>query len=284
VSLPELPRGPLVGLLEAAPPPLAAELIGSYLESARLLGQRTAELHRALAGAADDPAFAPEAFGTLYQRSIYQSMRNTARQTFDLLRKQRRVLPEAARADGERLLGLEADVDRRLRGILNRKIAALRIRYHGDYHLGQVLYTGKDFVIIDFEGEPARPLGERRLKRSPLRDVAGMLRSFHYAVHTALADLSARGVVGATERAPLEPWARFWHTWVSTTFLRTYLTAGGEGELLPRSRTEVQLMLDVFTLDKALYELRYELNHRPDWAGIPLRGILELLETPGVEA
>jgi maltose alpha-D-glucosyltransferase/alpha-amylase len=141
-----------------------------------------------------------------------------------------------------------------------------------------VLSTGTDFVIIDFEGEPARSLSERRLKRSPLRDVAGMLRSFHYAAYAALFRSSAGGVVRAEDRAALEPWARFWYAWVAATFLRAYLATAGDASFLPRRREEFAVLLDAFLTEKAIYELAYELNNRPHWAGIPLQGILQVLE------
>ena len=153
----------------------------------------------------------------------------------------------------------------------------MRFRFHGDYHLGQLLYTGKDFVIIDFEGEPARPLSERRLKRTPLRDVAGMLRSFHYAAYAALFDLQTKGIL-SNDGGSTEPWAHFWYFWVSEVFLRTYLVAASRGGFLPAARGELQVLLDAFLLDKAVYELGYELNNRPTWVKIPLRGILSLVE------
>ena len=179
-----------------------------------------------------------------------------------------------------RLLELEEDVMRRLRSVLDIKTTGLRTRCHGDYHLGQVLYTGKDFVIIDFEGEPARTLSERRLKRPALRDVAGMLRSFHYAVHTAARAQVARGVVpeGSDARAPLEARLAIWRRWVSAAFLRGYLDASHGAAFLPARREDFQTLLDVLLLEKAVYELRYELNSRPDWVLIPLLGILELLD------
>jgi maltose alpha-D-glucosyltransferase/alpha-amylase len=159
----------------------------------------------------------------------------------------------------------------------------MRIRGHGDYHLGQVLYTGKDFVIIDFEGEPARPLSERRLKRSALRDVAGMLRSFRYATRVALVEQAATGLIHSRPEAiaGLEVWGQFWTLWVSAVFLKAYLAVAGETPLIPRNRGELQVLLDAFLLEKAVYELAYELNNRPDWVRIPIQGILELLEGDG---
>jgi maltose alpha-D-glucosyltransferase / alpha-amylase len=280
---PPIPREPLTSLLASDPPTLAADTIGAYLESARILGRRTAELHLALAAAADDPDFAPEPFGSLYQRSMYQSFRSGAREAFELLRKQRRTLPERVRPDADRVLGLEADADKRFRTVITRKLTGMRIRFHGDYHLGQVLHTGKDFVILDFEGEPARSLTERRLRRSPLRDVAGMLRSFHYAAYTGLARHDARGGARPEDETRLEASARYWYHWVAVTFVGAYLETARDAQFVSRTTPELQLLLDVFMLEKALYELRYELNNRPEWTTLPLRGIIQLLETPPAE-
>jgi maltose alpha-D-glucosyltransferase/alpha-amylase len=175
------------------------------------------------------------------------------------------------------ILDLEDEIMGRFRRLLELKIDAARIRIHGDYHLGQVLWTGRDFVIIDFEGEPARPLGERRIKRSPLRDVAGMLRSFHYAAYTALARETSDPV--SDNPAFLEPWALFWYQRVGATFLQAYLDATPPGGILPPEGQQMRVLLEVFMLEKALYELRYELNNRPEWARIPIQGILQQLET-----
>ncbi len=153
-------------------------LIGTFVELARLLGQRTGELHLALASDARDRSFAPEPFTPFYQRSLFQSMRNLAVRNLELLRNGLARVPAGLRPQVERVLGLENQLLSQFRAVYETRITAARIRCHGDFHLGQVLYTGTDFIFIDFEGEPARPLGERRIKRAPLRDVAGMLRSF----------------------------------------------------------------------------------------------------------
>ncbi len=280
---PAIPQKPLLALMAEELPPLAGDLIGPYLASARLLGQRTAELHLALAADTSDPRFAPEAFSTHYQRSIYQSMRSLAVQAFQLLRRNFKHLPEAVVGEARKVLELEGEVFRRFQAVLQHKIITMRTRYHGDYHLGQLLYTGKDFVIIDFEGEPARPLSERRIKRSPLRDVAGMLRSFHYAAYTALSAQMDKGVLNSHPGGltALEPWARLWHLWVSVVFTKAYLEAANHGSFVPRNRQDLQILLDAFLLEKAVYELSYELNNRPDWVRIPLRGILQRLEAAG---
>jgi maltose alpha-D-glucosyltransferase/alpha-amylase len=151
----------------------------------------------------------------------------------------------------------------------------MRIRIHGDYHLGQVLYTGKDFKIIDFEGEPARALSERRLKRSPLRDVAGMVRSFQYAAYSVLMQRSS---FRAEDISLLEPWADLWYRSISALFLQSYLDTVGKAVFLPAEGEELQILFQAFVLEKAVYELGYELNNRPAWMVIPLRGIRGLLE------
>jgi len=260
--------------------PIVTEVIGPYLESARLLGQRTAELHIALASLPDDPDFVPEPFSKLYQRSLYQSMRNLSGEVFQLLRRSMGDLSGTVREEARKVLELEDEVLKCFRSILDRKISAMRIRCHGDYHLGQVLYTGKDFVIFDFEGEPAHPLSERRLKRSPLRDIAGMLRSFHYAAYSALFAQQATGLIREDDLTYVEAWAHFWYLWVCVAFLKAYLPVAARERIVPQQRDELQVLLGAYLLEKAVYELGYELNNRPDWVRIPLRGIQQQLGTP----
>jgi maltose alpha-D-glucosyltransferase/alpha-amylase len=269
-----LPKDHVLDLVEKEIPPLAREMIGTYVTSAEHLGQRTAELHVALASDASDPAFAPEPFSSFYRRSVYQSLRTLAKQAFTLLQKRIKLLPNGLQADAKKVLDLEKDIYVRLRSILDLKVTAMRTRHHGDYHLGQLLYTGKNFVITDFEGEPARALSERRMKRSPLRDVAGMLRSFDYAAVSALKS----GGIRAEDLPTLEPWARFWNLWVSVVFLKSYLAVAHEGGFLPKSKDEMKTLLDLYVLEKAIYELGYELNNRPDWVGVPIQGILEIIQ------
>jgi maltose alpha-D-glucosyltransferase / alpha-amylase len=163
----------------------------------------------------------------------------------------------------------------RIGELLHGPLQARRIRCHGDLHLGQVLFTGKDFVIIDFEGEPERPVSERRIKASPLRDVAGMLRTFHYVAHAAMRG-HAPALFIQHAAVPIESWAAFWNAWVSAAFLRGYMAEAKAGEFLPQDRRQLQTLLAAYLLEKALYELRYELNNRPDWVAIPLEGILQL--------
>ncbi|HUT83576.1 MAG TPA: phosphotransferase, partial [Thermodesulfobacteriota bacterium] len=257
-------------------PLILQELIGGvYLEMAALLGKRTAELHLALSSNSEDPNFAPEPFSLLYQRSIFQSMASLTKRNFELLRENLNNFPEGLKDEVHNLLNRKKEIMNCFETLLKRKISSMKIRIHGDYHLGQVLYTGNDFVVIDFEGEPARPLSERRLKRSPLRDVAGMVRSFHYAAYNSLFE---QLTVRAEDTSTLEPWAELWSKYVGGTFLRSYLDRVKDAPFIPEERDELETMLRAFLLEKAIYELGYELNNRPDWVIIPCKGIKQLLE------
>jgi maltose alpha-D-glucosyltransferase/alpha-amylase len=266
---PEVPTPSLFEVVEGGPPELAVETMGAYLESARLLGLRTAEMHLALASDGDDAAFAPEKMTPFSQRALYQSLRGIANATFQLLRSRRDL-------DGaETVLGAQAQILERFKSVLEVRITGARTRVHGDFHLGQVLYTGRDFVIIDFEGEPTRPIGERRIKRLPLVDVAGMIRSFHYAAHAAA---RAGDLVEPEQAAAVAPWVRLWYVSAAGGYLREYLDVVEGAPFASDSREEVQVLLRAFLLEKALYEVAYEANNRPDWMPIAVVGITELLE------
>ncbi|HUF12478.1 MAG TPA: maltose alpha-D-glucosyltransferase [Longimicrobiales bacterium] len=278
---PELPDQPAtVGrLLEMArqrqPDARARELIGAWLQSAETIGERTAALHRTLAAApAGEADFVPEPFSTLYQRSLYQSMRNLTGNVFEMMQRSR-----DADERMERVIGLRDDILNRFRAVMGGKLSAKRARVHGDFHLGQILFTGRDFVITDFEGEPARPASERRLKRSPLRDVAGMIRSFHYAAYSSLAAEHDRGLgAGSPEGEHL---ATYWYAQASAAFLRGYFRGMKGSDLIPHAPDELALMLEAYLLEKAIYEIGYELNNRPGWVGLPLRGVLQLMGAEG---
>ncbi len=277
VQAPPIPQKHLLSLLRE-PPTLAKETIGPYLSSVQLLGWRTGELHNALASLPDDMEFAPESFNFAYQTSLYQSMRSLVIRIFQMLREQKNSVPEELTEIVQQVLNLEGAVIERYQEIRKHKITAGRIRCHGDYHLGQVLFTGKDFIIIDFEGEPARPLTERRLKRSPLQDVAGMIRSFHYATHSALIHQIALSPRPEDDLPLLQRWLRYWYIWVSVVFLQSYLETIKSPGLLPTDMEQLRILIDAYILDKAVYELGYELNNRPNWLQVPLQGILQLME------
>ncbi len=256
-------------------PPELHDLIGTgTLDQARKLGQRTGEMHLALASSDSNKDFKPEAFSKLYQRSLYQALRSNAVRNFQTLEKNVKVIPEEHRELAKEILSSKQQLVQMLRQIADKKISAYKIRIHGDYHLGQVLFTGKDFIIIDFEGEPLRATSERRLKYSSFRDVAGLMRSYHYAVYNGL---FRQASVRKEDIERLEDWAEPWYRSVSGVFLTAYLETVNGAAFVPTDKDELQILLNVFYVDKALYELGYELNNRPDWIIIPLKGIKMIL-------
>ena len=206
---------------------------------------------------------------------------NLVTRNLDLLRRSLGGLPPETQADAKLVLERQHEILDLLRRVHQVPLNAKRTRCHGDLHLGQVLHTGTDFIIIDFEGEPSRSLGERRIKRSPLRDVAGMIRSFDYAAHAALLKQGELGALSGASVPALESWARFWYCHLSTIFLRAYFQVLDQTDLLPSDPEGLGVLLNAQLLEKAVYELGYELNNRPSWVRIPLRGIVQLLEVSG---
>jgi maltose alpha-D-glucosyltransferase/alpha-amylase len=251
--------------------PRGHPLVGPHLRWAEVLGRRTAELHLALASDPVDEAFAPEPFTAVDRRSLLHGARSLLRRSIRTVRS----MPEPSPCVKE-LLGREGALLDRLDAAMRLPIRVTKVRCHGDYHLGQVLWTGKDFVIIDFEGEPARPLSSRRMKRPALVDVAGMIRSFHYASKVAGIRL-VRDLTLSGERAAIDPLLTLWYRSISGAFLRSYLDVAGEAPFVPQDRDELAALLDFLLVEKAIYELGYEADNRPTWVDIPARGVLDLL-------
>jgi len=249
---------------------------GRYLEAARMIGERSAQMHLALSSDLEHTDFNPESFSYFYQRSLYQDIRNNLRSTFHLIKSQIGNVPEDCQAIVLEVLQLEHEILNLFQKILKKPFSLVRIRIHGDYHLGQLLYTGKDFLIIDFEGEPLDPLTVRRRKRTALRDVAGILRSFHYASLKALVGNSA---IRPESIPNLEKWAKKWYKHVSKIFIQAYQEEIRKSplNLVPKDENDFSYLLQVFMLNKAIYELRYEFDVRPDWLIIPCKGILSIL-------
>jgi maltose alpha-D-glucosyltransferase/alpha-amylase len=275
--LAQVKRGSPVDLYQDEAPQLACELLGSFVESARLLGQRTGELHVALSRNQDDSAFAPEPFTDFYRQGLYHGMLGHATRCMNRLRGVLSKLAPETRPEAERLLALEPELRSRLKPLRDRRIPTTRIRIHGDLHLGQVLFTGRDFVFIDFEGDPRRPMGERRIKYSPLRDVAGMLRSFHYAAHAALYGQVPGIVPQQQSMTLLHQWAGFWYRWVGSVYLNGYWKTPGISSVLAIGGEELRILLDAYVLERGLIEVASDLQNRPAWARIPITGILETL-------
>jgi len=272
---PTLPASPAPFLPQAAldAPPRVQQLFGEHLPRVELLAKRTAELHRALAHDRANPALRPVTPDDAFRHSLETSLRVLYDRTFEKLEK-----AEITPAESDlrsRLMPRRSDLLRRFERALAARSDAPLMRVHGDYHLGQVLDTGTDFVIVDFEGEPARPREERARKRSPLTDVAGMLRSFHYAAFGLLTGELGPSPLDGLPPPVLVPWAALHARWSGAAFLSAYLDAMATSGLLPTTALAAELELHL--VEKALYELGYELDFRPRWVSIPLRGLLDLL-------
>jgi maltose alpha-D-glucosyltransferase / alpha-amylase len=273
-------------------PAHAHESIGGYLDSAHLLGRRVADLHLALSSDPLDPQFAPEPFSDHYRHAIFHGLIGLSTEAFQLLRQRLKSLPASVQADAQKVLDAREDFRARARIISERRIYSLRTRIHDDLGLNRVLHTGKDFVFIGFDGPSDRTLGGRRIKRSPLRDVASMLVSFQYAAQAVFLD-QLPGVTRRPETTnALEFWARYWSDWVSATFLKGYFEAIGPPEalgqkgsvgqtpLIPQNEAELRLLLDHCLLEQVLENASEELRNRPEWARVPIGMLLRILESP----
>jgi len=253
------------------------DLIGYFfLEMVEKMAQRTGEMHLALANLKGSADFKPEPFSLLYQKSMYQSFRTLVKKNMVILRNEFKNLDDESKELARFLQDNESLMLKDIKQALESgKIRSQKTRVHGDYHLGQVLFTGKDFIIIDFEGEPARPLSARKLKYCPLKDVAGMLRSFHYAIYMGY--FKNREQLGEDSEL-LEDWLEFWYDHVSETFLKAYLETVGDAPFIPEDPAQINELLRVYIIEKAVYEAGYELNNRPAWVKIPLNGLKKIVE------
>jgi maltose alpha-D-glucosyltransferase/alpha-amylase len=245
---------------------------GFHLGRMALLGRRIAELHRALAKPTGDPAFDPEPVTQPDLDGWKAGVEREIEETFDVLDAAMPSLPEEARTQLRELAAVREKLHAKVRATHAQLDGLTRTRFHGDLHLGQILVAQDDFIVVDFEGEPARSLDERRAKASVLRDVAGMLRSFSYAAHSAALrrDAGTPNVDLAT--AKLGEWERD----ARHHFLEGYMKSAAGVSSVPADGASLGSLLDLFLIEKALYELRYEAANRPDWIAIPLRGLLEL--------
>ena len=274
VSPPAAPEVSAVNLKEI--PQQVMNLTGAVsFEMASLLGRRTGEMHLALASGPATPEFAPEPFSRLYQRSVYQAMSGHSKKAFINLTKALKNLPEESREEVKGVLEKQQQLLKHLHLLTEKKISAKKIRIHGNYALRQALFTGKDFIIKDFAGDPGHTVGERRLKRSPLRDVAGMLLSFYYA---AYAPFLLPGEIPGKEIAGLAPWIELWYAYTAGAFLNGYLSAVEGSQLLPAPREETDALLRIFLMEKTILALDSESSARPDWAFVPARFLRRLIE------
>lgn len=253
------------------------DLLGDFAGRVRLLGRRTAQMHAALCDSVAGPDFVPEPFAHEAVAKAHAEMMGQADIAFELVRRRQAGLPEDVAASARDLLRLEDRVGERFARFCNLSVTALRIRHHGDFHLGQVLDTGGDFMIIDFEGEPSRPVADRRAKALALRDVAGMIRSFQYAAYASLFEQFPNAAAQRDLFSALESWAICWSAWASAFYTGAYFEAA-DPAFAGATEEERRVLLDAFLLEKVLYEIGYEWNNRPDWVRIPLRGALSLLQ------
>jgi maltose alpha-D-glucosyltransferase/alpha-amylase len=281
LSLPDVPNLPsLRGTItdpvgyDQIPESLKDLIDATLAERARQIGIRTGEMHLALASGSSLPAFASEEYSLHYQRSLFSGLQSLVRGTFQNQARTLSRLPDEVRHEAEEVLSMKDDILKTFRNIYKHKIDVVKIRIHGDYHLGQVLFTGKDFILTDFEGEPARSYSERRLKRSPLRDIAGMVRSFHYA---AYGSLFLDNQIRKEDYRSLIPYVEQWYHYMSGFFVKAYLDTVKGSPFIPKNKEDMDILMNTFLLEKAIYELNYELNNRPDWVIIPLRGIKAIM-------
>ena len=257
--------------------PTTTERHAIYAEQMRILARRIAEMHQALAIDTEDPAFKRETLTEKDLAAWRQRFLGDAEATFDALQAAQRTASEAEAPILRDLLARRADCLETFKKLAEGPVTAMKTRIHGDLHLGQILVAQNDFYIIDFEGEPARSLEERRAKGSPLRDVAGMLRSFDYAAGATLNKLAEQDPDGvARVRADAADWKRL----VQETFMASYSQAIAGCPSWPADPAEAERLLKLFLLDKVLYEIRYEAANRPAWLRIPLAGLAEILDSP----
>jgi maltose alpha-D-glucosyltransferase/alpha-amylase len=243
-------------------------------EQARLIGKRTGEMHLALAAGAGIREFAPEDFSLHYQRSLFSSMQSLVRLTFQNKAEKLQNVPERIKHDLEVFFERKEDVLQILKRIYQKKLDVVKTRVHGNYHLGQIIFTGKDIVINDFGGDPVRSFSDRRLKRSPLRDVAGMIRSFTNVAYEGFLKTTH---VEKDNITTVLPYARIWAHYMVGFFMKAYLDTVRDTSFIPADKSDMKVMIDTYMLEKALYDLNYEFKFRPHWAIVPLRIIQTII-------
>ncbi len=281
---PELPPtlGPLK-IFQQGPAPEAEDHVGTYLESARLVGLRTAELHLALAAGGPNGEWGMEPMDGHYLRGMFQTMRSLAVQNLRQLRRQLNTLPPDLMPVAQRVAGLEPAILGLYRPLVEQPFEAARIRVHGDLHLGQILWTGRDFVFADFEGDVSLPISERRLKRSPLSDVARLVRSFHHAAYAGFHHQVDLGVITREHLPDFEPWVRHWNRAVSRAYLRAYCETLRPSGILPVEEDQLRVLLVAYLLHQVVQELGDELRRHSDNVRAPLQAILHLTDEPVLE-
>ena len=270
-----------LNLSRREPPGHAQRRMGASLVMARTLGERVGEMHHVLASAdPGDPAFGPETMTQFHVRSLHQSIRRRVSEALEALEARSASLEPREAAAATRVLEASPRVDALLARLRQLKCDGQRIRVHGDLHLGHVLDTGKDVVFIGFEGDSARPLSERRLKRPPLTDLASLIRSFHFAAHWPRLERELLGAEHATVDG-LAAWSTFWFQWMSAACIAGYRAVTEGAAFLPSDDEAWSVLFECLLVSRACEELRSRLGLRSDWLGIPLAGLDELLGESG---
>ncbi len=262
----------------SAPPLSATELIEPYLSFAELMGKRIAELHLLLAQSSPDPAFAPEPFNDFYRQSLYHGYIALTGRRLEFIRQRYSEMSADVRVLAAKVLEQENAILAKFRLVFEQRVYSQRTRFHGRLHLGHVLLNDGDVVIYDFEGDPDQHLSERRLKRCPLRDVTTMLVSFGYAAQSAMRQMMTGERTENFTRHALRVWGRFWYSHVSAAFLRGYLNTAKRASYLPTSEADQEVLLSTYLLERALLDVRADIEDKPELSGMPFRLILHLLD------
>jgi maltose alpha-D-glucosyltransferase/alpha-amylase len=262
----------------AEPPAAAQELVGQYLSFAETMGKRSAELHLALTSDPSDPVFAPEPFNDFYRQSLYNGNIALTTRRLEYMRQHISGMSPDLRVFATKVLEQEQTIIRKFRELYEQRVDSLRIRFHGRMHLGHLLVRDKDVVIFDLGGDPYLHISERRIKRCPLRDVVSMLMSFGYAAQSTLRQTYSAEGHETIDRKTMRAWGRFWYAHVSAAFMRSYWRTAAQTAYMPKSREHQQVLLDNYLMERALLDVRDDINQNPDLAGMPFRVILHLLD------
>jgi len=263
----------------ADPPQIAKEIIGPYLSLAERMGQRIAELHLVLGSQTSDPAFAPEPFNDFYRQGLFHGYIGLLGRRLEFIRQRYSEMSPDVRLLAAKVLERENAIVAKLRAVFAQRIYSERTRFHGRLHLGHVLITEQqDIVLFDFEGDPHQHISERRIKRSPIRDVTSMLVSLGYSVQAALRRVTSAEGEASGSRHTMRIWGRFWYSHVSAAFLRGYWKAAKSARFMPRSEANQETLLTTYLMERALLDVRPDIEDKPELAGMPFRVILYLLD------
>ncbi|MCM8570230.1 maltose alpha-D-glucosyltransferase [Gramella jeungdoensis] len=260
---------------ESIPQPIQ-ELLGIILpERMYQLGEFTAELHTALSRHSSDKDFDKEESSLHYQRSLFSGLQTLTRTSLEKLKSVLKELPEDVREEATEVIGLKQDILKCFKTIYDHKIPVMKIRTHGDYHLKQILWTGREYIMNSFEGDPSKSFSERRIRRSAMRDLAAMIRSLHYAAYS---NILSPEYNQQRREGNLEEWAETWHYYISRLYIKGYFEKAGQSDYVPKDPEDFKILMHTFLLEKALYELNFEIDNRPEWIIIPIRGIKAVIQ------